>query len=64
MTFDLALQYHKQKLQYICLIVDQSKWVECPLETSVSIPAISKACLSHLEIVEEETGLCSFNETY
>lgn len=62
MAFDLALQYHKHK-QYICLIVDEANCVECPLETSVSMPAISKACLSHLEIVEEETGLCSFNET-
>lgn len=62
MAFDLALQYHKHK-QYICLIVAEANCVECPLETSVSMPAISKACLSHLEIVEEETGLRSFNET-
>lgn len=29
----------------------------CPLKKSVSVSAISKSCLSHLEIVEEETAL-------
>ena len=38
--------------------MDEATQVEGPLKTSVSIPAISKVCLSHLETVEEETALC------
>ena len=37
--------------------VDEGAGVECPLNITVSIPAISTICFSHLEIVEEDIAL-------
>ena len=39
--------------------MDEGTRVEYPSKMSVSIAAIFKACLSHLEAAEEETALSS-----